>query len=311
MTDASFLAPPDEVLDWRRVILTAAAIRTGLFAALPGTELEVASRSGQDSHSTRVLLDALTSWDVVERADHTYTEGSAFPSVADQTTIQQHARFMQRWGGQIDARIADRMLDHHPPRSREALESWLSALAVNGREKAPDLIERCLQYFPNTASVLDVAGGHGEYGIEAGRRGCEVTLLDIPEVIEVVSRWPSIAQSNVTVLGADVYEAQPIRHDMVLVFGFTHTQPRGKLGDLFKRIFEMTSPGGGIAVHTFLRDSGPVPALFAVQMLLTGRGGDTHSIDDYTTALTNAGFAVPQVDDLVDRSLLLARRPAL
>jgi len=150
---------------------------------------------------------------------------------------------------------------------------------VNAKEKAPDLIGRCLEYFAGTTTVLDV-----------------------------VSQWPSVAESAVRVLGANVYDAEPDKHDLVLIFGFTHTQPAENLGRLFRRIANVTAPGGGVAVRTFLRDSGPIPALSAVQMLLTGRGGDTHRLKDYTRWMIDAGFDAPQVDDLGGSSLLLARK---
>ena len=227
MADSSFLASPDEILDWRRVVLSAAAIRNGLFAALPGTEDDLAVRSGLDVHSTRVMLDALAVWLVVVKDSDIYSEGPEFPNSEEQLVLKQHAQFMQRWGGQIDDRMTDRLLDHHPPRSSAALEAWLLALGVNAKEKAPGIVGRCLDYFDATTSVLDVACGHGEYGIEAGRHGCQVTLLDIPEVIRS----------------------------------------------------------------------------------LTGRGGDTHRLEDYTKWMTDAGFDAPLVDDLGGRSLLLARKP--
>lgn len=309
MANSSFLASPDEIFDWRRVILTAAAIRHDVFDGIPGTEQQIAKRAGLDAHAIRVLLDALTVWEVIDREGEIYSAGAEFPSPEDQVVLQQHALFMQRWGGQLDDRMANRLLDHHPPRTTAALESWLSALAVNARAEAPKLMDRCLSYFEGITSVLDIAGGHGEYGIDADRRGCAVTLLDVPEVIDVVAGWPSIAESQVRLLGADVYDAETgEQFDLVLVFGFTHTQPADRLGVLFERVAEMTAPGGGVAIHTFLRDSGPVPALFAVQMLLTGRGGDTHRLEDYTKWLTDAGFEQPQVDDLDGRSLLLARK---
>ena len=291
------------------MILTTAAIRNGVFAALPGTELEIAEQSGLDAHATRVVLDALAVWNVIGRCGEIYSEGSEFPNPANQLVLQQHAQFMQRWGGQLDDRMVDRLLDDHPSRPPAALEAWLSALGVNAKERAPDIIGHCLDHFVGARSVLDVAGGHGEYGIEASGRGCDVTLLDIPEVADVVSGWPSVAESDVHVLGADVYDAEPGKQfDLVLVFGFTHTQPADKLGRMFQRLADLTAPGGGVAVHTFLRDSGPVPALFAVQMLLTGRGGDTHRLKDYTKWISDAGFTEPQVDDLGERTLLLARK---
>lgn len=309
MPDPSFLALPDEILDWRRVILTSAAIRSGVFDSLPGTATEIAQRSGMDPHACRVVLDALTAWDVVARESGTYSEGHNFPDAEERLILIQHAGFMQHWGGKLDERMADRILDDHPPRPQAALEAWLSALGVNGRKNAPALIRRCLEYFAGTSTVLDVAGGHGEYGIEASRHGCQVTLLDVAEVIDTVNVWPAVADSGIETLADDVYQAEPEQEfDLVLVFGFTHTQPAEKLGELFQRVADMTAPGGGVAVHTFLRDSGPVPAMFAVQMLLTGRGGDSHRLEDYTHWLTAAGFEPPQVDDLGGRALLLASK---
>jgi len=79
MADRSFLAPPDEVLDRRRVILTAAAIRNGLFAALPGTESDIAGRSGLDADATRALLDALAVWQIIDRDGDIYAEGTLTP----------------------------------------------------------------------------------------------------------------------------------------------------------------------------------------------------------------------------------------
>ncbi len=310
MSDSSFLAQPNEILDWRRVILTAAATRNGLLATLPGTESELAERCGLDTHATRVILDALAAWQVVGRDGDTYCAGSELPSPEEQLVLKQHAQFMQHWGAKLDERMTDRLLDKHPPRSPAALEAWLLALGVNAKNQAPDLVGRCMDYFAGATSVLDVAGGHGEYGIEAGRHGCEVTMLDVPEVVEIVSGWRAMRESEVGLLPADVYDAEPGKQfDLVLLFGFTHTQPAEKLGQLFRRVADMTAPGGGVAVHTFLRDSGPVPAVFAVQMLLTGRGGDTHRLEDYSKWMTDAGFDEPHVDDLGGRSLLLARKP--
>lgn len=309
MEDHSFLAPPDLVLDWRRVVLTSAANRSGVLDRLPGTADEIADSTGLDDHSIRVLLDALTLWEVVDRKDGTYSRGRQHPDDDSMLVLDQHAQFMQRWWSELDDRLSDRILENPPRRPPGALESWLAALGANGRKQAPTIIDHCLRRFPEATSVLDVAGGHGAYGIEAARRGKHVTLLDLPEVIDVISGWESVSASGIDLFPGDVNTTRPEgTFDLVLCFGFSHTQPAACLGELFGHLASLTSPGGGIAVHTFLRDGGPVPTLFAVQMLLTGRGGDTHRLDDYTRWLTDAGFEPPHVEDLGDRSLLLARK---
>lgn len=307
--DSSFLAAPDEVLDWRRVVLTSTAIRAGVLDHLPGTAADIAARTDLDAHSLRVLLDGLAIWGVVERSDAMYMAGPNFPGPQDRSLLHQHGLFMQRWSTQLDDRLTDRLIADHPPRPPGALDSWLAALGANAQKRGPEIITKCLDHFPDTSSVLDVAGGHGEYGIEAARRGCDVVLLDVPSVIDVVSEWPAVEASGIELQAADIYDASTDRQfDLVLCFGFTHTQPVDQLTPLFAKLADLTAPGGGVAVHTFVRDAGPVPTLFAVQMLLTGRGGDSHRIEDYTEAMINAGFDPPTVDDMGDRSLLLAHK---
>lgn len=45
-------------------------------------------------------------------------------------------------------------------------------------------------------------------------------MLDVPEVVEVVSGWPSLSESDVSLFAADVYDAEPGKQfDLVLLFG--------------------------------------------------------------------------------------------
>jgi hypothetical protein len=63
-------------------------------------------------------------------------------------------------------------------------------------------------------------------------------------------------------------------------------------------------------VHTFLWGTDPVAAVFAVQMLSGGRGGDTHGEDDHRRWLAAAGYGDVSTVRLARRPewLLFARR---
>jgi len=61
-------------------------------------------------------------------------------------------------------------------------------------------------------------------------------------------------------------------------------------------------------VNTFLRGSGPVARLFAVQMLIAGNDGDTHRLEDYVSWITAAGYDEPWLEDGDGRTLLLAKK---
>lgn len=307
--DLSFLAVPDEVLDWRRLLLTAAAVDAGILAVLPADVDAIAGKLNLDTRSIRVLLDALKLWNVVSEDSEIYRLGDQAPADSEGRAFSQHAAFLRRWGNDLPDRLQSSVVQHRQPRSAAELEPWLRALGDRARVDAPDVISRCLQRFPKSRTIVDVAGGHGEYGLEAARRGHAVTLLDLPAVVDIVTGWSSIPQSGIETLAADVFEYEPDRQfDLVLCFGFTHTQPPERVKTLFAKLAKLTAPGGGIAVQTFLRGVGPVAPLFAVQMLTTGGGGDTHRLSDYSTWLTEAGFGQPEVIDLASRSLLLAKR---
>lgn len=314
--DPNFLAPPGELLDWRRVVLTHLAAEAGLLDRLPGTADELASTGSDghralDPHSVRVVLEALTVWGVVSVADDgRFAPGPGLPGEADRHQLRQHAQFIGRWVDELPGRLPDHRNHDRAPRSPEALAGWLRSLGARARQQAPTIIDRCLEAFPGTQRVLDLAGGHGEYGMEAARRGLDVTLFDLPAVIDVVGTWPAVAGSGVALRPGDAFEDDlggP--YDLVLCFGFSHTQPGERIAGLFARLGQVTAAGGGIAVNTFVRGESDVARLFAVQMLVAGNGGDTHRLDDYRRWLADAGYRQPDLVDRGTRTLLLATRP--
>lgn len=80
--------------------------------------------------------------------------------------------------------------------------------------------------------------------------------------------------------------------------GFTHTMGPDANAELLARVAGVTASAGGVALVTFVRGRQPIAAVFAVQMLVAGTGGDTHGLDEYRGWLTAAGFAAPEVTDL-------------
>jgi 2-polyprenyl-3-methyl-5-hydroxy-6-metoxy-1,4-benzoquinol methylase len=309
--DLNFLAPPDDVLDWRFVVLVATSERCGIFDSLPGSAEEIAARLELDDHSIRAVLDALALWHVVTGDAARYEAGPAMPDTDQLRTIVQHAEFLGRWSDQLESRMSTRILAERRRRSPESLSSWLAALGVRAREAAPATLATVLDAHPNPRSVLDVAGGHAEYGIEAARRGLDVTMLDLPPVVEVVKRWPRVIDAGIRLEAGDAFTTDLGRQfDIVLCFGFAHTRPADELPNLFANLAKMTQPDGIIAINTLLRGSSPRAALFAVQMLIAGNGGGAHQLSDYTTALESVGFGEVAHHMDGDRHILLARRGA-
>lgn len=302
----TFLAPPGEVADWRYVVLCDAAARSGALAALPGSAAEIAERAGLDADAVRIQLDALSAFDVVRRdARGSYELGSAAPTDEEAAVLGHHARVISSWATRVPSALEGELIPGcGPPPDRAR---WLQALGSNARAAAPGLVDACLARAPGAKSVLELGGGHGEYGREFARRGLAVTMQDTPETADIFRS--DLERDGITVFGADIFEAVPPGpYDLAFCAGITHTFGGDRVLGLFRQAASVLAPGGSIAVSTFLRNRRPVSSLFAVQMMLVGSGAGTHAEEDYRGWLASAGFGPVQVDDLpgLETSLLTA-----
>jgi 2-polyprenyl-3-methyl-5-hydroxy-6-metoxy-1,4-benzoquinol methylase len=144
---------------------------------------------------------------------------------------------------------------------------------------------------PGARRVLDLGGGHGEYGIEFARRGLQVVLQDRPEVIDYAGRRQEVVGAGIELFAGDLYETLPAGpFDIVFCAGVVYTLSPERTVELVRRARTLVAPGGCLAVHTFLRGSDDLAAIFAVQMLAVTDGG-THTEDDLHRWLDQAGYA--------------------
>ncbi len=308
-TDLTFLAPPGETADWRLILLCDAAASTGIFEKLPGTAEELVARTGLDPESLRVVLDALVALGVLERGD-----GGAFrlaagaPEPAAMPRIRHHARALKRWANTIEPRLRG---EATAAGAAVDPEMFHDALAANARAVAPEVVDVCLQRFPEASSVLDLGGLHGEYSLEFTRRGLTATMQDQPAMIDVARRRGRLEAAGVELFEGSFFETVPDGpFDLAFCSGITHTFDGEHNGMLFRNLRRIVPAGGGVAVVTFLRGRSPMTSLFAVQMLVNDNGGDTHTEAEYREWLSEAGFAVD--DTILDlpgqgaRSVLFA-----
>jgi ubiquinone/menaquinone biosynthesis C-methylase UbiE len=152
--------------------------------------------------------------------------------------------------------------------------------------------------------VLDVAAGHGMFGIAVARRNprASVVALDWPSVL-------AIAQENARQAGVlDRYRLLPgdaleldlgTGFDAVLVPNFLHMWDRPANERLLKKIYNSLAPKGRVVVVELAPDddwtSPPVPALFALNMLANTSAGDAYTVSEHREMLNHAGFSECQV----------------
>lgn len=308
--DLTFLAEPDAVVDWRLLVLLDVATETGVLDALPGRPDELAERLGLDPTGVRIVLDALGAWNVVVAdSEGTYAPGFSAPDEESRPVLYHHARAVRQWASGLEDRVRGLPLAEPRPAMPHP-DRWQAALAVSARRSAPGVVDAVMAAAPRAASVVDLGGGHGEYALEFARRGLGATLQDRPAMIEIARAAGRLEAAGVELVAGDFFETLPdARFDVVFLSGVTHTMPGERVGKLFGRAASIVVPEGVLAVQTFLRGRHRTGAIFAIQMLVNGGGGDTHAEADYRRWLAEAGFAPPERVDLDDgrRTVLLAR----
>jgi SAM-dependent methyltransferase len=147
--------------------------------------------------------------------------------------------------------------------------------------------------------VLDIAAGHGLFGIEVAKQNpqAHVTGLDWAPVLRV-------ALENARKAGVhDRYNMMPGSafevdfdgpYDAVLLTNFLHHFDRPTCVGLLRKIHAALRPGGKCATLEFVpnedRVSPATPAAFAMTMLTTTAAGDAYTLSELTSMYHEAGF---------------------
>jgi ubiquinone/menaquinone biosynthesis C-methylase UbiE len=147
--------------------------------------------------------------------------------------------------------------------------------------------------------VLDVAAGHGLFGIAIAERQpqAHVTALDWPNVL-------AVAEENARRAGlADRYALRPGSafdvdwggpYDVVLLTNFLHHFDVPTCDQLAASAYAALAPGGRALTLDFIpepdRVTPPSTAGFALVMLATTARGDAYTFEEYQGMFARAGF---------------------
>ena len=171
---------------------------------------------------------------------------------------------------------------------------------------------------PSTAKikVLDIAAGHGLYGIAIAKANpnAQIVALDWPSVVAVAKE--NAAHMGVgdrfQTIGGSAFEVDLGRdYDLVLLPNFLHHFDVPTCEKLLKRVYAASAPGGRAAALEFIpnedRVSPPPSATFALVMLATTRAGDAYTYPELASMFRNAGFAETEfqpMDPLIERMVI-------
>ncbi|MGH9523944.1 MAG: class I SAM-dependent methyltransferase, partial [Terriglobales bacterium] len=155
--------------------------------------------------------------------------------------------------------------------------------------------------------VLDVAAGHGMFGIALAKRNphAEIIALDWQNVLEVAKKYAEqhgVAQ-NWRALPGSAFDVDFGKdYDLVLLTNFIHHFDKPTTEKLLKKVHASLSPNGRVAILDFIpnedRVSPPMAATFPLTMLVGTAGGDAYTRSEYQHMLKSAGFNREELHDL-------------
>lgn len=304
----------DNLLAFQRTFALKAAIELDVFRAVgvgPGDVASIARHCRASERGIRILCDFLVVAEVLQKEDGRYRHtpsSAAFLDPASPTCLASTARFLalpeMRGPYEHLADIVRRGKTVLPGEGSVEPENpvWVEFAQSMGPMMAPlagPLGAIVLAGRDGPMRVLDIAAGHGLFGIEIAKQNpqARVTGLDWAPVLRVALENARRAgvHDRYDMLPGSAFEVEfggP--YDAVLLTNFLHHFDHGTCVQLLKKIRSSLQPGGCVATLEFVpnedRVSPPMPAAFAMTMLASTVAGDAYTFRELSQMHRQAGF---------------------
>jgi hypothetical protein len=168
--------------------------------------------------------------------------------------------------------------------------------------------------------LLDIGGASGTYTIAFLRKNPAMTavLFDLENVIPMARErlLENSMVDRVDLVAGDFYENNlPKGCDLALLSAIIHQNSPEENLSLYRKIHDALEPGGALLIRDYIMDESrtkpPHGAMFAMNMLVNTRAGDTYTFQEMREGLEAAGFTdVRQVRQGVGMdSLIEGRKP--
>jgi SAM-dependent methyltransferase len=333
MSDTVPLSPEgvfDALFAYQQTAALKAALDLDLFTAVDEGNQEagtLAKRVGASARGVRILCDYLTTLSFLTKQGGRYglsPTAAAFLSRKSQTYMGTMAQFLTlpELKRNFDDLTGSVTRGGVAPAGNTVSESnsiWVEfaramvPLAMANAQAIAELIE-----VPSGGRVLDIAAGHGMFGIVLAQRNpsVRVTAVDWAPVLAVATEHAEVAGVHTR------FETRPGNafttdfgggYDLALITNFLHHFNAEENTRFLQKVAAALEPGGQVAIVEFVpnpdRVTPPIPARFALTMLAGTPEGDAYTLAELTGMLDAAGFRNVQTHGLpTGQTVLIATR---
>jgi SAM-dependent methyltransferase len=302
------------LLAHQRTAALKAAIDLDVFRAVgegPGDVASIARHCAASERGTRILCDFLTVHGVLLKQDGRYRHTPTSAVFLDPRSPSSLASIAQFLGNPAMRDPFDELAeivragrtvlpgDGNVEPENPVWVQFAETMAPMMGPLAAPLSALVLEGHAGPMRVLDIAAGHGLFGIEIAKQNPQARIagLDWAPVLRV-------ALDNARKAGVDDrYDMLPGSafevdfggpYDAVLLTNFLHHFDQSTCVGLLKKVHAALRPGGRAAALEFVpnedRVSPPIPAAFSMTMLASTAAGDAYPLSELTSSYHRAGF---------------------
>ncbi|BCP52524.1 hypothetical protein K32_11410 [Kaistia sp. 32K] len=304
----------DAVLGYRDTAAMKAAISLDLFTLLgeaPATAATLAARTSASQRGLRILCDYLAVRGIVEKRGDRY-------QLSPTSAVFLDKRSPGYMGSIVDFLASPEMvalwLDDPVAYVRQGGSLGLANMSpenpiwIKFAEAMVPLVIGSAEglaaevaTWPNPPRrVLDIAAGHGFFGIAVARAvpDAEIVALDWPSVLKLAERNAAdagMAGRYSTIAGSAFDVGWGSDYDLVMMPNFLHHFDHETCVLLLRKARASLAPGGRVLAVEFVPEEDRVspawPAAFAMMMLATTQRGDAYTAKELGLMARDAGFA--------------------
>src|SRR5215216_4439107 len=308
-------------LGWQEAVVLGCAKQQGILEAVADgsrSANEVANQLGMSPRAVNALLSALAELGVLAEDRNTFRlleehRGPllerSHPDYAGGLVVHRF-ELIRKWGRMPEILKTGSPIDDEPEQGPEGKETFIYSMRRLAKPGVRTVADLLLSRLPENPHILDVGGGPGTYAEAFREGGAQVTVFDLPAVVELMKE--RLDAAGISTVGGDFNEGLPEGpFDAAYLGSVSHIYGPEENLALIKRVAKSLSPGGLIAIRDFVRSLSRGAALFGVNMVVNTESGNTYSEVEYRGWLSAAGFEGIEVLPIPERDthFILASKP--
>jgi SAM-dependent methyltransferase len=302
------------LLGYQRTAALKTAVDLEIFTAIAdgaGTAAEIASRSAASERGTRILCDFLTISGLLTKTGERYgltTDSSVFlskkspmylGSVCDFLASPDVMRNFEDLAATVRRGTVTPQGSTVAGHEQQLWVTFARAMMPMMMPAAMGIAEVLDIGSAGPVKVLDIAAGHGLFGIVLAQRNprAEVVALDWAGVLAVATENAArmgVKERHRTLPGNAFETDYGTGYDLVLLTNFLHHFDEATCTTLLRKCADALKPGGRAVILEFVpnddRVTPPMAAGFSLTMLAGTPSGDAYTLGQLKKMATDAGF---------------------